>query len=504
MRRVRHEGPAALRARRPPANRRRHRASGRGAGRRIRRAEASPKDPGLVAAVEAHPGGTMSTRLIDRLRDAPRTPTSSAGGRSPALEKIVYDLHEELVDTLDLQLVRRTPRDELERRLRRSLGKKLEERSTVLSDSDRATAVQDVIDEVLGLGPIERLMREPGVTDILINGAENIFIERGGRLVKVDVRFRDERHLLRIIDRIVSAVGRRVDESHPLVDARMADGSRFNAIIPPLALDGPLVSIRRFGANPIEAEDLVRLGSVPAEVLELLKSCVAAKLNIVVSGGTGSGKTTLLNVLSSYVPAGERLITIEDAAELRLQQDHVARLETRPPNLEGEGEVTARDLVRNALRMRPDRIIVGEIRGAEAIDMLQAMNTGHEGSLGTIHANGTRDAISRMETMVGLGFANLSEVTTRQSIARALDLVIQLDRLSDGTRRIVAVSEVSGMEGDIITMQDIFVFEQRTVDGDGRVRGTFRATGVRPMFAKKLEAYGLPIPARLLRLSEDV
>ena len=446
----------------------------------------------------------MTTRLIDRLRSAPRHATSPMGGRSPALQSIVYDLHEELVETLDLQLVRKTPRDELERRLRRSLGKKLQERSQMLSEADRATAVQDVIDEVLGLGPIERLMREPGVTDILINGADNVYIERRGRLEKVDVRFRDDRHLLRIIDRIVSAVGRRVDESNPLVDARMFDGSRFNAIIPPLALDGPLVSIRRFGANPIEAEDLIKMGSVPTEILEVLEKCVAAKMNIVVSGGTGSGKTTLLNVLSSYIPHGERLITIEDAAELRLQQDHVARLETRPPNLEGEGEVTARDLVRNALRMRPDRIIVGEIRGVEAIDMLQAMNTGHEGSLGTIHANSTRDAIARMETMVGLGFTNISGATIRQSIARALDLVVQLDRLSDGTRRVVAVTEVSGMEGSVVTMQDIFVFDQKTVDPDGRVRGTFRATGVRPMFANKLEAYGLGLPANLLRLNMDV
>ncbi len=448
----------------------------------------------------------MTTRLIDRLRSAPRhVPTApTSPRRSPALENIVYGLHQELVDTLDLEMVRNTPRDELERRLRRSLAKKLKERSTVLSETDRATAVQDVIDEVLGLGPIERLMRQPGVTDILINGSDNVYIEHKGQLEKVDVRFRDDAHIMRIVDRIVSAVGRRVDESHPLVDARMADGSRFNAIIPPLALDGPLISIRRFGANPIEAEDLIEKNSVPAEILEVLKSCVAAKLNIVISGGTGSGKTTLLNVLSSYIPHGERLITIEDAAELRLQQDHVARLETRPPNLEGEGEITARDLVRNALRMRPDRIIVGEIRGIEAIDMLQAMNTGHEGSLGTIHANSTRDAIARIETMVGLGFTNVSGATIRQSIARALNLVIQLERLSDGTRRIVAVTEVSGMEGDVITMQDIFVFEQKTVDSDGRVRGTFRATGIRPQFASKLEAYGLELPAQLLRLNLDV
>jgi pilus assembly protein CpaF len=446
----------------------------------------------------------MTTRLLDRLRTAPRPLPTESPTRSAALTRIVYDLHEELVETLDLELVGRTPRDELERRLRTSLNRRLEERSALLSESDRALVVQDVIDEVLGLGPIERLMREDGVTDILINGHDQVYVERGGQLSLTDVRFRDDAHVMRIIDRIVSAVGRRVDESNPLVDARMADGSRFNAIIPPLALDGPLVSIRRFGKNPIEAQDLVRLGSVPEEILAMLQACVAAKLNILISGGTGSGKTTLLNVLSSFVPDGERLITIEDAAELLLQQPHVARLETRPPNLEGEGEVTARDLVRNALRMRPDRIIVGEIRGIEAIDMMQAMNTGHEGSLGTIHANSARDAIGRLETMVGLGFTNVDSATIRQNIARALDLVIQLDRLSDGTRRITSVTEISGMEGDVITMQDIFTFEQRTVDEDGRVRGTFRATGIRPQFASKLKAYGLALPAELLRLHMDV
>ena len=446
----------------------------------------------------------MTLRLIDRLPPDRKDGPAPLKRRSAGLERVVQDLHEELVESLDLELVRRTPREELEQRLRKSLAEALQERAVALSEAERATAIDDVLDEVLGLGPLERLMRQPGVTDILVNGCDTVYIEQKGRLRKVDVRFRDDAHLMRIIDRIVSAVGRRVDEAHPLVDARMADGSRFNAIIPPLALDGPLVSIRRFGANPIEAQELVELGSVPAEVLELLEACVKAKLNIVISGGTGSGKTTLLNVLSRYVPEEERIVTIEDAAELRLQREHVARLETRPPNLEGEGEVVARDLVRNALRMRPDRIIVGEIRGVEAIDMLQAMNTGHEGSLSTIHANSARDAIARIETMVGLGFPNVSGATIRQLIARALDLVIQLERLPDGTRRIVTVSEVPGMENDVITMQDLFVFDQTTVDSEGRVRGTFRATGTRPQFARRLAAFGQQLPARLLRLHVDV
>ncbi len=446
----------------------------------------------------------MTSRLIDRLRAEHKPSPTSVGRRPPGLQSVVQSLHEELVESLDLELVRRTPRDELEQRLRKSLAEALEDRAVALSAQDRETAIDDVLDEVLGLGPLERLMRMPGVTDILINGCDTVYVEQSGRLHRVDARFRDDAHLMQIIDRIVSAVGRRVDESTPLVDARMKDGSRFNAVIPPLALDGPLVSIRRFGARPIEAEELVRLGSVPIEVLELLESCVVAKLNIIISGGTGSGKTTLLNVLSRFVPAGERIVTIEDAAELQLQREHVARLETRPPNLEGQGEVVARDLVRNALRMRPDRIIVGEIRGGEAIDMLQAMNTGHEGSLSTIHANSTRDAISRVETMVGLGFPNVSGATIRQMISRALDLVIQVERLMDGTRRVVAVSEISGMENDVITMQDIFVFDQSTVDSEGKVRGTFRATGTRPQFGGRLEAFGRKLPARLLGLRMDV
>ena len=338
----------------------------------------------------------------------------------------------------------------------------------------------------------------------MINGPYTIFVERKGRLVKTNIQFNDNDHLMQIVDRIVSAVGRRVDETTPMVDARMQDGSRFNAIIPPLALDGACVSIRRFGTVPITSEDLVALGSVPRPILEVLRGAVRSKLNCVISGGTGSGKTTLLNVLSSFIPEGERIITIEDSAELQLQQSHVVRLETRPPNLEGKGEVTQRDLVKNCLRMRPDRIILGEIRGGEAIDMLQAMNTGHDGSLATVHANSARDALARFETMVGIGMPNMSDKAIRETIARALDLVVQQARMPDGSRRITSVTEVTGMEGAIITTQDIFVFEQTGVDGNGRIRGRFRATGVRPKFTDRLASNGIRLSHELFRFTQEV
>jgi len=331
-----------------------------------------------------------------------------------------------------------------------------------------------------------------------------VFVERKGRLVKTNVTFTDNSHLMQIIDRIVSAVGRRIDETTPMVDARMADGSRFNAIIPPLALDGACVSIRRFGTIPITAEDLVALGSMPRPILEVLRGAVRSKLNVVISGGTGSGKTTLLNVLSSFIPEGERIITIEDSAELQLQQSHVVRLETRPPNLEGKGEVNQRDLVKNCLRMRPDRIIMGEVRGAEAIDMLQAMNTGHDGSLATVHANSSRDALSRFETMVGIGMQNMSDKAIRETIARALDLIVHQDRLPDGTRRCISVTEITGMEGNIITCQDIFVFEQHDIDEQGRVRGRYRATGVRPKFSARLASNGIRLAPELFRFELEV
>ncbi|MFK7928843.1 MAG: CpaF family protein [Myxococcota bacterium] len=455
------------------------------------------------------------SRLIDRVRGSQGRggppsrggdPRGGGGSRSGAVEfeKIKADLHNELIESLDFEQVGNTPREELAQRLRTTLTERVEARNLPLNRLERERLVEEILDNILGLGPLEPLLRDPEVSDIMINGPFTVFIERKGKLVKTNVTFNDNNHLMQIIDRIVSAVGRRVDETTPMVDARMQDGSRFNAIIPPLALDGATVSIRRFGTVPITAEDLVAFGTVPRPILEVLRGAVRSKLNTVISGGTGSGKTTLLNVLSSFIPEGERIITIEDSAELQLQQSHVVRLETRPPNIEGRGEVTQRDLVKNCLRMRPDRIILGEIRGGEAIDMLQAMNTGHEGSLATVHANSARDALARFETMVGIGMPNMADKAIRETIARALDLIIQQARLPDGSRRILSVTEITGMEGSIITTQDIFVFEQTGVDSNGRVRGRFRATGVRPKFTDRLANNGIRLSHELFRFTQEV
>ena len=447
----------------------------------------------------------MSSRLIDRVRGAQqRFKTGGTSTDNAEYERIKRTLHSELLETLDFEQVTSTPREELSQRLRDTLTAEVEARALPLNRVERERLVEEILDDILGLGPLEPLLKDPDISDILINGYNNVFIEKRGLLQRIDVRFNDNRHLMQVIERIVSAVGRRVDESSPMVDARLADGSRFNAIIPPLALDGPMVSIRRFGTKQITADDLVAFGACPRPVMDVLRGCVKAKLNIIISGGTGSGKTTMLNVLSGFIPEGERIITIEDSAELQMQQAHCVRLETRPPNVEGRGEVTQRELVKNCLRMRPDRIILGEIRGAEAIDMLQAMNTGHEGSLATVHANTTRDAVARFETMVGMGLPNLADKTIREMIARALDVIIQLDRLPDGTRRLLGVTEIVGMEGSVITTQDIFTFEQRTIDEDGRVRGTFRATGTRPKFATRLARYGIELPPELFRFEMDV
>jgi pilus assembly protein CpaF len=444
------------------------------------------------------------TRLIDRVRGAQRL---RGGGRqtdAAEFERIKKELHSEILESLDFDQVSTKPRDELAASLRVGLTERIESRQLPLNRMERERLVEEILDNILGLGPLEPLLRDPEISDIMINGPDVVFVERKGKIVQTNVRFNDSKHLMQIIDRIVSAVGRRVDETNPMVDARMLDGSRFNAIVPPLALDGPCVSIRRFGTIPITAEDLVALGSVPRPVLEVLRGAVRSKLNIIISGGTGSGKTTMLNVLSSFIPSGERIITIEDSAELQLQQNHVVRLETRPPNIEGTGEVTQRELVKNCLRMRPDRIILGEIRGGEAIDMLQAMNTGHDGSLGTVHSNSTRDCMARFETMVGIGMPNMSDKSIRETIARALDLIIQVDRLPDGSRRIIAVTEVTGMEGPVITTQDIFVFEQRTIDEHGKVRGAFRATGIRPRFAPRLASNGIRLSSELFRFEQEV
>jgi pilus assembly protein CpaF len=379
----------------------------------------------------------------------------------------------------------------------------LEREKTPLTMSEREQLVREVLDELFGLGPLEAFLDDPTISDILVNGAHNVYIERAGLLEKTDVRFTDDEHLMRIIERIVSRVGRRVDESSPMVDARLSDGSRVNAIIPPLALDGPILSIRRFGRNPLTADDLLRNGTLTPAMLTLLKGSVQGKLNILISGGTGAGKTTLLNVLSAFIPEQERVITIEDAAELQLKQEHVVRLETRPPNIEGKGSVRQRQLVINALRMRPDRIIVGEVRGEEAIDMLQAMNTGHEGSMTTIHANTPRDALSRLETMVSMANLNLPDKAARSQIASAINVIVQVSRMSDGSRRITSISEITGMEGPTMTLQELFVFHRQGYDENMKVRGHYRATGIRPKFTERLFGSGIVLPSDLFLSDEQ-
>jgi pilus assembly protein CpaF len=369
----------------------------------------------------------------------------------------------------------------------------------LLNRAERQRLVEEILDETFGLGPLELLLKDERISDIMINGPKKIYVERGGKIEKSDVVFRDNQHLLQIVDRIVSRVGRRVDETSPMVDARLADGSRVNAIIAPLALDGAAVSIRRFGSKPLGKEDLLRYKAFTPEMLAVMEGAIRARLNLIISGGTGCGKTTLLNTLSSFIPSGERVITIEDAAELQLQQDHVVRLETRPPNIEGRGEVAARDLVRNALRMRPDRIIIGECRGAETLDMIQAMNTGHEGSMTTVHANTPRDALSRLETMISMAGLELPIRALRQQFASAVDLIIQGNRLQGGPRKLTSISEVVNMEGDTIIMQEIFAFKQIGVDANGRAFGEFIATGIRPTFMDRLERAGCPLPADMFR-----
>jgi len=404
-------------------------------------------------------------------------------------------VHRKLLNRLNLEALAQSDRARAESDIRTLLGELLAEQGTPLSLGERETLFGELIDDVFGLGPLEPLLRDPSISDILVNTHKQVFVERGGTLQRVSANFQDDRHLIRVIDRIVSAVGRRVDDSSPMVDARLPDGSRVNAIIPPLAVDGPLLSIRRFPAERLKAEDLVTLRALTRPMLEFLSHCVKARLNGLISGGTGAGKTTLLNVLSSFISERERIVTIEDAAELQLHQEHVARLETRPPNVEGKGAIRQRQLMVNALRMRPDRIVVGEVRGEEALDMLQAMNTGHDGSLTTVHANTPRDALSRIETMIAMGATNLPERAMRQQISSAIQLVVQQTRLSDGTRKITSISEITGMEGDVITMQEIFVFEKMGVTQDGKVVGRFRATGVRPKCCERLKASGIHLPA---------
>jgi len=404
-------------------------------------------------------------------------------------------IHQRLLDLLNLSLLDKTPREALRLEIRGAVSSLLADEKRILNLSQTDQLIEDVLDELLGLGPLEPLLKDETVSDILINTHSVVYVERQGRLERTDVRFQDTRHLVRIINKIVSAVGRRVDESQPMVDARLADGSRVNAIIPPLAVDGPLVSIRKFARSPIHMARLVELGSISAEMSQLLRAIVQARRNVLISGGTGSGKTTLLNALSAYIGDDERIVTIEDSAELQLQQPHVGRLETRPANIEGKGEVAQRDLVRNALRMRPDRIIVGEVRAGEAFDMLQAMNTGHDGSMTTVHANTPRDALSRVEQMIGMAGLEISPRSVRQQIASAINVVIQVERMDDGRRRVVSVSEVVGMEEDVISTQEIFRFRRQGRSTVGGVAGEFETTGVRPRLMDVLIGRGVEPPA---------
>ncbi len=409
----------------------------------------------------------------------------------PEYQELKFTLHRKLLDKINLEALATIDNQRVRGEVRQALISLIDGEPTLLSGLEKQQISDEVLDEVFGLGPLEPLLADNTISDILVNGHKQVYIERNGLLELTSVTFRDDQHLLRIIDKIVSQVGRRVDESTPMVDARLMDGSRVNAIIPPLALDGPLMSIRRFAQDKLTAPDLVDRKAMTPGMMELLEAAVKAKLNIIISGGTGSGKTTLLNALSAYINPKERIVTIEDAAELQLKQPHVARLETRPPNLEGTGAVRIRELLVNSLRMRPDRIVVGEVRGGEALDMLQAMNTGHDGSLTTVHANSPRDAVSRLEVMVSMGASNMQVLSIRQQIAAAVNVLVQPMRLSDGSRRIMSITEVTGMEGDIVTLQDIFVFEKRGLSPEGKVIGRFAATGIRPKFYEKLLAAGI-------------
>ena len=407
-----------------------------------------------------------------------------------ALQKKVHSL---LMERLDLRQMERMEDKLVRNQIRQSLRDLIDDNGFVLNEHEQSVLIENVENEVLGMGPLEPLLRDPSISDILINTADTCYIERHGVLEKVNIRFQNNDHLMRIIQKIAGAVGRRVDESSPMVDARLMDGSRVNAIIPPLAVDGPLLSIRKFAVDPLTVTDLMNFRSITQPIAEFLKAAVKARTNILISGGTGSGKTTLLNVVSGFIPANERILTIEDSAELQLQQPHVGRLETRPPNIEGKGAVVARDLVRNALRMRPDRIVVGEVRGEEALDMLQAMNTGHDGSLSTIHANSARDGISRLEHMIGMAGVSISPNVIRQQIAAALDLIVQTERLSDGRRAVISVQEITGMEQNVVNMQEIFQFKRLGVDENGKVLGEFRATGIRPMMMQRIKERGIPL-----------
>ena len=423
---------------------------------------------------------------------------------SQGFDQIKSDIHHRLLSQLDLERLSSLASGHARQAVTRLIQEIVLKEKLLLNGTEKESLQSALLDEVFGLGPLEPLLKDSTISDILVNRKDLVYVERRGVLEKVDVKFRDDRHLLQIIDRIVGGVGRRVDESSPMVDARLPDGSRVNAIIPPLSLDGPALSIRRFGTSPLTAERLLALQSISREMLEVLSAAVRARISILISGGTGAGKTTFLNMLSSYIPNTERLVTIEDAAELQIQQENVVRLETRPPNVEGNGAVRQRQLLINSLRMRPDRIVIGEVRGEEAFDMLQAMNTGHEGSMTTIHANTCRDALSRMESMVAMANFNLQEKAVRQQIASAIGLVVQISRMSDGTRRVINLAEITGMESDTISMQDIFTFVRRGVGPSGKVVGTFRPSGIRPKFMEKLRVAGIMLPPDIFEKTLEV
>ena len=428
----------------------------------------------------------------------------STEGYTPEHQELKFTLHRKLLDRINLEALSSMAGERARAEIRAAVARLVEEERTPLSLMEKDRVIEEVLDEVFGLGPLEPLLRDPTISDILVTTPRLVYVERAGKLHRTPVEFKDDAHLLRIIEKVVSRVGRRVDESSPLVDARLPDGSRVNAAIPPVAVDGPLLSIRRFGKDALQGEDLVKRLAMTEGMLQLLQACVKARLNIVIAGGTGAGKTTLLNVLSSYIPEDERIVTIEDAAELRLRQTHVARMETRPVNVEGHGAIRIRDLVVNSLRMRHDRIIVGEVRSEEALDMLQAMNTGHDGSLTTIHANNPRDAIGRLEVMVGMANANMGLRSMRQQISSAVDMFVQVSRFSDGSRRITHITECVGMEGDLITMQDIFVFEKTGLTESGRVTGRFRATGIRPKFYERLRACGMQLQSSIFQTVVEI
>lgn len=417
--------------------------------------------------------------------------------------ELKFRVHNQLFEVLDLSKLSAISEEQAARDVAAATRRILESEKALLSLEDRERLIDEIQHEVFGLGPLEPLLKDPSITDILVNGPSTVYVERHGKLEKTSIRFKDDAHLMRIIERIVSAVGRRVDETNPMVDARLADGSRVNAIVAPLALDGPVLSIRRFGTDPLGIDDLLSVGALTPEIAELLQGIVKARLNVLISGGTGSGKTTLLNVISSFISEDERIVTIEDSAELKLRQDHVVRLETRPANIEGKGQIAQRELLINCLRMRPDRIIIGEVRGAEALDMLQAMNTGHDGSLTTIHANTPRDALSRIETMVAMAGLEIPAKAVRGQIASAIDIVIQLSRLSDGRRRLVSLQEITGQEGEVITMQEIFTLNRQGIDADGNVLARIEPTGLRPKFAEKLKLAGIELRADLFEEPKD-